>query len=338
MRVALEALDAPGRRAEDGERGAGLGGLRGVGEDRGGRGRGGDETQEEGTGGGVRGVAVGAAKWRDGPRQPIPRKRGRRRGEGRRGRREVRRAEDERARRDALFAPPWTLCSGTRPPFEASAPPCSAWCQRGTMWVDEAVGAKRMCGSAGGGKDSQRPGREGTGDPRLVAPRRERGAFAAGRGGRSRPARGSSRRARHLRGRASLLLTTVVLVQLLFREDLANFSPAPPPRACCIGRFLTRRFSVRSPPARPPPEPISAARDPLPEATVGGRAIGAGEEIKPPGPRRRAPPRPERLARQRPRARPSTALARRSIDAPLASSARRPPGLSARRSKTRVRR
>lgn len=62
MRVALEALDAPGRRAEDGERGAGLGGLRGVGEDRGGRGRGGDETQEEGTGGGVGGVAVGARK------------------------------------------------------------------------------------------------------------------------------------------------------------------------------------------------------------------------------------------------------------------------------------
>jgi len=207
-----------------------------------------------------------------------------------------------------LFAPPWTLCSGTRPPFEASAPPCSAWCQRGTMWVDEAVGAKRMCVSAGGGKDSQRPGREGTGDPRLVAPRRERGAFAAGRGGRSRPARGSSRRARHLRGRASLLLTTVVLVQLLFREDLANFSPAPPPRACCIGRFFTRRFSVRSPPARPPPEPISAARDPLPEATVGGRAIGAGRDkaARAPAPRATAPrtaraPTAARTALDRPR-------------------------------------
>lgn len=335
MRVALEALDAPGRRAEDGERGAGLGGLRGVGEDRGGRGRGGDETLEEGVSGGSRvgarkvarrSTSADPAKKRATPRGGASGATG---GTARGGRtsdegRFVRTSLDALLRNAAAFR---SICAAL-----LRMVPEGDDVGRRSGWRE------RMCGSAGGGKDSQRPGREGTGDPRLVAPRRERGAFAAGRGGRSRPARGSGRRARHLRGRASLLLTTVLLVQLLFREDLANFSPAPPPRACCIGGFLTSRFSVRSPPARPPPEPISAARDPLPEATVGGRAIGAGEEIKPPGPRRRAPPRPERLARQRPRARPSTALARRSIDA----RSHRPPDdrpvSPARRSKTRVRR
>ena len=109
-------------------------------------------------GGGGASGGCARAKWRDGPRQPIPRKRGRRRGEGRRGRREVRRAEDERATRVALFAPPWTLCSGTRPPFEASAPPCSAWCQRGTMWVDEAVGAKGCAEAREEGRTPSDPG------------------------------------------------------------------------------------------------------------------------------------------------------------------------------------
>ena len=336
MRVALEALDAPGRRAEDGERGAGLGGLRGVGEERGGRGRGGDETREGGRVVGAR----GGARAQSGATVHVSRSREKEgdaegRGVGGDGRYGARRTNERRG----------SLCSHLlgrsaqergrlskhlrRPaPHGARGGRCGS--TKRLARKDVRKRGRRE------GLPATREGRNGRPAPRRPTPR----ARSVRRGSR----RSVAPRARFQSSRATPPRPRVVAFDdgrsrpAVVPRGFGPFFSSSPPRACCIGRFLTRRFSVRSPPARPPPEPISAARDPLPEATVGGRAIGAGEEIKPPGPRRRAPPRPERLARQRPRARPSTALARRSIDA----RSHRPPDdrpvSPARRSKTRVRR